>query len=132
MKPSYTTSIDKAAIGLSLLCAAHCLLLPVAMVMLPALASTIFGEERFHFYLLIAVIPASLFALTMGCRQHRNTTVLKVGLPGIAVLVLVSLFGHDLLGEQGEKLGTVFGTALVALGHVFNYRLCNQKPCSCD
>lgn len=131
MKSAYT-GIDKAAIGLSLICAAHCLLLPVALVMLPALATTTFGDESFHFYLLLAVIPASLCALTMGCRQHRNYTVLRIGLPGIAVLILVSVFGHDLLGEQGEKLATLLGTALVAFGHIRNHTLCNQKQCHCD
>lgn len=126
------TSLDKVAIGLSLLCTAHCLLLPVALVMLPALATTMLGGERFHFYLLIAVIPTSLYALTMGCRQHQNFNVLKIGLPGIVVLALVALLGHDLLGEQGEKLATLLATALVAVGHIRNHSLCRQQQCVCE
>ena len=45
---SISINIDKVAIGLSLICTVHCLLLPVAFVLLPALAANTFGGERFH------------------------------------------------------------------------------------
>ena len=39
-----TIKIDKAAIGLSMLCIAHCLLTPIAMIM-PALGATFLDDE---------------------------------------------------------------------------------------
>ena len=130
MKPTSTT-IDKAAIGLSLICAVHCLLLPVALVMLPALAASTFGDERFHQSLLIVVLPTSLIALTMGCRQHQNTSVIAMGLPGLIVLTLAAFFGHD-LGENGEKIASLLGASLIALAHLRNHTLCRSLHCDCE
>lgn len=130
---SLSINIDKAAIGLSLVCAIHCLLLPIAVVMLPALAGTTIGDERFHQWMLWAVIPFSLFALTMGCRRHRDLRVLIPGLPGLALLTLSVLFGHDLLGQAGEKIASLTGASLIAISHLRNHALCRRSQCdSCD
>ncbi len=126
-----STSIDKAAIGLSLVCAVHCLLLPVALVILPTLTASTFGDERFHQWMLMAVLPTSLLALTMGCRRHRNTSVMAMGLPGLAILTLAAFLGHDWLGESGEKIASLLGASLIALGHFRNHSLCKKIHCPC-
>jgi hypothetical protein len=123
---SISINIDKVAIGLSTVCTVHCLLLPVILIMLPALSSSVFGDESFHQWLLIAVIPSSLIALTMGCRQHKNLSVMIFGLLGLAILIPTAFFGHDLLGEAGEKIASVLGAAFIALGHIRNSSLCKD------
>jgi len=55
---STTLTIDKMAIGLSMICTLHCLMLPIALVILPSLSASIFGDEGFHQWLLMAVIPS--------------------------------------------------------------------------
>jgi putative Mn2+ efflux pump MntP len=122
---------DKAAIGLSLACAIHCLLLPVALVILPALAATTFGDERFHLWLLMAVLPTSLLALTMGCRRHRNMGVMATGLCGLVILTLAAFLGHDWFGQSGEKIASLLGAALIALSHFRNHALCKHLECGC-
>ena len=124
-------NIDKAAIGLSLVCAGHCLLLPVALVLLPTLTATSLGDERFHQWMLMAVIPISLAALTMGCRRHGNMLVMATGVAGLAILALAALFGHELLGESGEKIASLAGASLIALGHCKNHSLCRRARCDC-
>lgn len=124
-------SIDKAAISISLFCAIHCLLLPVALVIVPALAATSFGNESFHQWMLLIVFPTSIIALTLGCRQHRNWSVLAIGLPGLVIVTLAAFFGHDLLGESGEKIATLIGASLIAFGHFRNHGLCQKQRCHC-
>lgn len=123
---SASINIDKVAIGLSTVCTVHCLLLPIILVMLPALSTNIIGDEIFHQWLLIAVIPTSLIALTMGCRQHKNLSVMIFGLLGLAILIPTAFFGHELLGEAGEKIASVLGAAFIALGHIRNSSLCQD------
>ena len=122
---------DKAAIGLSMACAVHCLLLPVALVMIPSLAATVFGDEQFHQLMIVVVLPTSLLALTLGCRQHREMSIMVIGVVGLAIIVFAALFGYDLLGETGEKAATLIGASLIALSHVRNQRLC-RKHRHCD
>ena len=123
-------NLDRAAIGLSLLCAVHCLFLPVLIVLTPALAGTFLGQESFHQWMLVAVLPTSLIALTLGCRRHDAKPVLALGSVGLCILVFAALFGHDLFGEVGEKLVTLIGASVVAISHVWNQSLCRGADCS--
>ena len=121
--------LDKSSVGLSTVCAVHCLLMPVAVVMLPSLAALPFADERFHILLVFFVLPLSIVALTMGCRKHRSWRVMAVGLSGLVLLVGAALVGHDLFGELMEKTATVVGAGLVALSHVMNYKKCRALDC---
>lgn len=125
------TVIDKAAVAISMLCVAHCLVLPVALTLLPVLAATPLENEVFHQILVIAVLPTSLFALTMGCRQHKSWMVFVWGCMGLLLLVVAAVLGHAVLGEFGEKGLTVLGSVLIAMGHIRNFRLCKTAPCPC-
>lgn len=127
-----STNIDKTAIGLSFICAVHCLLVPVVLVMAPSFAASTLVDEQFHLWMLIAVIPTSLLALTLGCKQHKNMNVMAVGILGLITLALATLFGHDLLGETGEKAASLVGASLIALGHLRNYTLCKHQTCNSE
>lgn len=127
-----STNFDKLAIGLSLTCAIHCLLLPITLALLPTLTANIFGDEQFHQWMLIAVLPTSLFALTLGCRQHRNLSILTIGLIGLLILTLTTIFGHDLLGEVGERTASLIGATFIAFSHFKNQALCRRIKCDCE
>lgn len=128
---SLTATMDKTAIGFSVACALHCLLLPVTIILLPTFTANILANEYFHQMMLWVVLPTSLLALFMGCRKHRNMSVLALGLPGLIILSLAAFIGHDLLGETGEKVASVLGAFLIALGHLKNHRLCRNLCCDC-
>ena len=123
---------DKTAIGLSLLCAVHCLALPVVIALAPALASLAIADESFHLWMVAVVIPVSAYALVLGCRKHRCMSVLVTGAVGLLVLGLTPIAGHDLLGESGERALTLLGASLIAWSHIQNYRFCQSAPaCEC-
>ncbi len=121
--------MDTTAIVVSIVCAIHCALLPLALVALPVLVATPLGDELFHQAMLIGVLPLSLVALAMGCRRHKNRNVVLWGWAGLAVLTFTALFGHDVLGESGEKIATIIGAAIIACGHIQNHRLCCPHHC---
>ncbi len=123
---------DKTAIGLSLLSAIHCLLFPFAMVLLPSIAALSLDGEAFHLWMVIAVIPTSAFALTLGCKRHKQHRVAVIGVLGLLVITLTALAGEHYLGEVLEKSLTVLGAMIITLGHYRNYRLCQQADdCGC-
>ena len=123
---------DKMAIGLSLLCSIHCLLLPVILVWLPMLLGLNLQDEAFHFWMIFLVIPISAIALTQGCRDHLRYSVLVLGGVGLLCLVLALVIGHDLFGEVGEKGLTLLGSSLIVAAHIANYRLCRRLDCHCE
>lgn len=121
--------LDRFAIGISTLCIVHCLLTPVVLILVPALAATVVADEAFHKLLLIFVLPTSSAALLLGCRRHKEWRVLALGILGLAQLVAIAYVGHEELGETGETLATVAGSLLLALSHLKNYRACRADRC---
>ena len=63
---------DQLSISLSLLCAIHCLIVPFVLILLPTLAVLQLDYEAFHYWMLVSVIPMSVYALTVGCKQHKR------------------------------------------------------------
>jgi hypothetical protein len=122
---------DKAAITLSFICTIHCLALPLVVVFLPALAVLNLEDEASHLWMLAAVVPTSLFALTMGCKKHKKLAVMVFGLAGLAVLIAAVLLGHDILTEAGEQILLAIGAIIIALGHLKNHQLCKRSSCEC-
>jgi hypothetical protein len=123
---------DKTAISLSFICTVHCLALPLIIVMLPSLAIFNLDDEIFQLWMVVAVIPISLYALTMGCKKHKKVGVMGIGAVGLAILIATTWLGHDVLGETGEKFFSVLGAAIIALGHLINHQLCRNSDCNCQ
>jgi len=121
-----TESGDKAAIGLSLACALHCLMVPLLMALFPPGVLSGLGDERIHLGLLFLIFPISVFSLTFGCRVHRNLTLVAVGVTGICILIFSALLAHDMGGESLETAGTLLGSGIVALSHALNFKFCRS------
>jgi len=132
MKSVQATS-DKFAIGLSFACVFHCLVTPLLLVALPSIASFLPTNELFHIGMVVAVIPSSLLALTLGCKKHGRKHVFILGTVGITLLV-GALLSEAFASELVEKSLTLLGSLFVTAGHVINYRLCakhNDDNCPC-
>lgn len=123
-------SLDIIAVSVSGLCALHCLLTPLVLILFPVLSGSLFAGEDFHQLLLWVILPTSGLAMWLGCRRHKDRLVLLFGLVGLSLLMLAALQGHDWFGELGERLVTVLGGCIMAVGHVRNYRLCRSDQCS--
>jgi hypothetical protein len=119
--------IDKISIGLSALCAVHCLVLPVVAGVLPAFAAVAAGHAHFHLLMLVLVIPMSGIALGAGWLRHRDGLVMALGLCGMALMVVAVTVGHDLLGHEGERWATLAGSFILAAGHFRNFRRCRPE-----
>lgn len=120
---------DRAAIFLSTCCTIHCLALPFVLIAFPTLGATIVGDEQFHTLLLWMVLPASVLALALGCRRHKDFFVIGFGISGLFVLVISGIWGHVVLGEMEERIVTTLGSVVLVLGHLRNHRLCRHNKC---
>ena len=126
MKNVLNINLDKVAISFSVVCAVHCLLLPIVVLLFPAISASILGSEDFHSLLLYFIIPSSVIALILGCNNHGKFYVYFYGIIGITILLAASIFGHDYLGETGEIIFTLIGTTIISFGHFKNQKLCDE------
>jgi len=122
MKNSQPT-LDTAAIGLSLVCLAHCVLSLMPLMILPTLGATLLEDERFHYGILFLVLPTSLLALVAGFRKHGQYYVPIIGASGLCILFLVVILGEEYTGEIGEIAITVAGSLIIAYAHARNFVL---------
>ncbi len=121
---------DKTAIGLSLFCALHCLALPLMLALIPSIAALPLADEAFHLWMLAAVIPTSIFALTVGCQKHKRNQLLITGFIGIGCLIAAVTLGEQ-FGELWEKGLTLVGAAIIASAHLKNFKLCRADRHDC-
>jgi hypothetical protein len=121
--------LDKSAISFSLLCAVHCVGTPFLLIMTPALASSVLTDELFHKALLFVVLPLSIYTLIKAYQHHRQGRILFYGGTGLLIMLAAALFGHDILGENGEKIATLTGATILALAHLKNIKLCKEQDC---
>ena len=130
MKTETQSKIDSLAIVGSVLCAAHCALLPIFLTSFPSLLSMPVEDHLFHQMLVFLVLPLSVIAVFFGWKRHKDTLVLVGAIVGLVILVGTAIFGHDLLGEIGEKVATFTATIILACIHWRNLKLCRQASCS--
>ena len=65
-------TMDKVAIGFSVLCAIHCMILPVALTIIPILIVTPLGNENFHQFMIWLVLPTSSLAFHIGMSSSQR------------------------------------------------------------
>ena len=121
--------LDTTAVILSGICMLHCLALPVVLTIFPILNIALLDEQTFHLIMLVFILPVSLMALTIGCRQHKDRLTIILGTIGLGVLMFTALFGHEVFGLTGERIVTSIGGLILASAHIQNYRCCRRDDC---
>jgi hypothetical protein len=132
---------DRFAITLSSICAIHCIALPVVASLIPLLATSIphdnaLHEFWFHQFILIFILPVSIFALIAGYRCHKKITPIFVGTIGLVILAVMALFAENLVSQQiisslSETILTIFGGIIHAAGHISNVLTTKTHRASC-
>lgn len=120
---------DLVAISFSALCFIHCLFTPVALILVPIFGSAALEGEFFHRFMLLLILPASFIALFLGCRRHKDISVMILGIAGFSLLVFSAYLGEQTVGDTGEKVLTSAGGLTMVLGHLRNFRLCRDDAC---
>ena len=116
---------DYTSISLAGICAIHCFFTPVALILFPVVGSTFVFEEIFHELMLFLVIPASVVAMFLGCRRHKDFGVIMLGGVGLYFL-LVGAFAAT---GYVESILTLIGAFIMISGHLRNFRLCRKDGC---
>jgi len=122
--------LDRVSIGFSVVCAFHCAFFPLMLAVFPSIAVLPVDDQVFHEMLVWLVLPSSVMAACLGCSRHKDRKVLLGIGVGLIIFVLTALFGHDQLGEQGEKAAIFFAAIILAWSHWRNFSLCHNDSCN--
>lgn len=125
--------LDWLGLGLSSLCAVHCLALPFFLTLLP-LAWVGHDNYTFHFLMVVVLIPLGLVAFWRGYKRHRMTTILAMGASGLLFITsgLMAQPGHESEHFANFSLPislTVLGSFLLITAHYLNWSHSRCKTC---
>lgn len=110
-------TLDRLAIGLSGLCLAHCLAGVLLLTVLASAGGWLIDPLIHEIGLGVAILLGAL-AIGRGLALHRRP------LPAIIAALGLGIMGYALTMPHGgsEAAVTIVGVAILALGHVLNWR----------
>lgn len=137
------SELDIVGMVLSVLCLAHCLVLPFVMLSLPFIARYYLSQPWMHFVLALLILPVGFRAFYLGYREHKRALVFWLGVPGLLVVSITPYFFHVVLMSQqchfpgvpmqfnraqmlSETALMVSGSLLLISAHWFNRRQCQS------
>ncbi len=116
-------TLDRLGATGSIVCAAHCALLPLLIAALPSLGVALWLGDGFERGFVLFASLLGVFSLVWGYRRHGAIRALGLLLPGLAILWLAVLYAplHQTLVPHA--IAMTLGGTLVGLAHIANLRL---------
>jgi hypothetical protein len=129
--------MKKVGVWASVICAIHCTILPLLMILLPTAGVYLFINETFEFVLLGISLLFNITNVCFGYRQHKSNKAVAVLSLGLFVFVIGRLMhNHSEDHKIHFDLFNIFmivGGLLMALSSWINDKLCsNCKKCGID
>lgn len=111
--------LDHFGIGVSLMCAIHCALLPLIITVLPLLGLSFIANPYFETAIILTSLIIGYSSMIKSFRTHANSKPLLLLSWGFVLI----LFGHFFSGEKFEWLFLGVGGLTVAAAHYYNWHL---------
>ena len=125
-------NLDKVGITASLICAIHCSLLPILVVIFPIFSLSLFATETFEWIFLLISLCLCIVSLCFGFKKHKSFKAFSFAGMGFALLVIARMFNdhhkHKEIEFDTFNIILLVGGLLVATSHYINNLLC--KKCS--
>ena len=128
MKSQLTS--DKFAMSFSAICLIHCLFAPSLIILSYSSLALTIESELIHKVILLITIPVSIFAISLGYKNHSNNLIIYTGIAGLTILISALLIGEN-IGENAELVLTMIGSLMVIYCHYRNYKICKEVNCDC-
>lgn len=114
--------IDSVGTCLSLLCAVHCIALPILILLIPSFGFLM--AENYERIFVAGTICLALFSLVLGAISHRQAKPFYFF--GIAV---ASILFAETYGEESfmHRVFFLVGAVFLATTHIINRRLCTAQ-----
>lgn len=118
---SITSSIlwDRFGISVSVICAIHCLFLPVLIAILPLTSLSPVLHDWAHPIFILLIAPTIYYA---SRRSHYDSKIVRLLGAGFLLITFGWLLGHFWIGYWFETFATIVGSILLIFGHWKNYK----------
>lgn len=122
IKSAYSS--DAMGVLVSVLCLAHCLLLPLLVNALSVAGIGFIASETTHRALVLVLLAVGLLAFIPGYRLHGKLKVVLLAALGLLTLSFAAFMAADQWGERAETWLTVLASAALITAHLKNLSYC--------
>ncbi|MEO5702649.1 MAG: MerC domain-containing protein [Gammaproteobacteria bacterium] len=122
IKSAYSN--DAIGVLVSTLCIAHCLLLPLAVSVIPALDVGFLASDATHRILVLLLLAIGMLAFIPGYRSHGKFSVVLLAILGLLSLGFAAFVASELWEDLAETWLTVFASATLIIAHLKNLNYC--------
>jgi uncharacterized membrane protein YfcA len=120
---------ERMATWLSLACAVHCLLTPLAIGVLPLLGASVQElSPRAHLVLTVLVVASAVLGVAWGYRRHRDARFVVATAFGLVAYLLGHTFEEAWYGVALAIVGALTLAASSFLGARLGARLAHACP----
>ena len=119
--------LDRVGMGVGLICAVHCLAMPVLIGVLPLVGLTFVAEEPFEWAVVGLVAILAIASALWGYQKHKVLRVLMSFAGALGLMGLGLWNAHNTFWGDGL---VILGGLAVAATHLMSARLCRQ--CTVD
>lgn len=117
------TLVDRFGALWSILCAVHCAVLPLVLVLAPSFALGVWWDDQVERVTVILVSLVVSASLGLGFVRHRGWTALMLMVPGLLLMWSALLLPAVHRSVPAHAAAMACGGVLVALAHLANLRL---------
>lgn len=111
--------LDHLGIGMSLLCAVHCSVLPIILTLTPLVGLKFLTNNYVEIAIIVSSLMLACFSLAKSYRVHSNKWPLIRVCVGFSSIAL----GHFFAGPNIEWIFLTFGGLIIASAHWRNWKL---------
>lgn len=112
---------DRIGISLSGLCIIHCLCLPLAIIVAPAIGS-FFLDDYTHVLLFFLILISVGAAFIPGYQLHRKLHPIACAFLGFSLIAFATFFSHSWFGHAWESPIAICGSLFLIFAHWLNHR----------
>lgn len=127
--PKYLKSnflaIEKVGVLLSIVCAIHCLSLPIFLFFAPYLASSFAFSSNLEWILVISSFLLAAIILVLDFRKHRHPLPLYF----LGVGIMIKLVDMFLANQSYAWLFGIMLGVVISIAYWVNYK--HKKSCTC-
>ena len=123
----FRINVDMLGIGVSLICAIHCAVLPLLLNSLPLFGLNILHNEAFELGMILLAAAIGIYALWHGYyKHHRNFLPYGIFLAGIILLLLKQAFHAEY-----ELVLLIPSVIMIISSHMLNFYLSRRLSKDC-
>jgi len=120
----------------SLICAIHCTILPLVLILIPTSGVYLFINETFELVFLIVSLLINIANLCFGYKVHKSNKALGILASGLFLFLVGRLLhkhnDEHLIQYDLFNFFMILGGVMMAFSSLINTKMCNTcKKCEC-